>query len=283
MKNIEIIIAFLLVLAFVGCKDTESVKKTVETSGDDGMLSLLSTSWSGTLSADATVYLQHIGKRMSAEEYQFNGYFYNGTVAQNCSNRIDVGSVKVGSKTLTKKNVASGCVNYELDITDRLSDQSSFFGSLVNVSVLGAAGTGFSTGNCDFYNTEKVTISSTLPIGSIPGFPTMELISKGSGYTVTWNPDANNPSGEAVILMRYSKKLTEQIDSNLSLTSFTNHVIVPDNGSYTISTQDLSVFPVNAYIELYVGRGNFKQWDLNGKIVDLISISSDNQDFVLTP
>lgn len=58
--------------------------------------------------------------------------------------------------------------------------------------------------------------------------------------------------------------------------------MIQDKGSYTITAQDLSMFPVNSYIELYVGRASYTQWNNNGKMIDITAISRDNQDFVLT-
>jgi hypothetical protein len=278
MKNKIIttkILILMLLSVFSGCKDkaeigTSTVVNDVE--------SVLYSTWSAA-APDATIYIRHMSG-FGIVEYHLNGYFYNGTTNQTCANRVDVGSVKLDSTTLSKAHVSENCVTYGLVYPETRNDYSSLFGGLTNVDLTG--GSGYTGGNEDIYTVQTLGISSLPATGSVPNFPSIEVVSKSSGYTVTWNADLNNPSGDVVVLLKYSKSFTKEVDSSLSAGTYTHHIITADDGSYTISSQDLSSFPVNSYIELYVGRGSYKQWDNNGKIIDIVAITRDNQDFVLT-
>ncbi len=75
-----------------------------------------------------------------------------------------------------------------------------------------------------------------------------------AGSRIVWNNDANNENG-IVIAVEYVP--SSQSDSEIASEN-PNHLIfgttVADNGSYTVTSSDLSYFPTGAYVHIYVGR-----------------------------
>jgi hypothetical protein len=268
----------ILGISVMGCKEDDKVEATQPPNSYYDLQSVLSNSWSSV--SDASVFVQHLGG-ISKDEYKINGYFYSSQQNKVCSNRVDVGTVIVGGFQLLKENASTNCLNYELDNANAFDDLSTLFGSSIQASLSGSSG--YSNAAYNFNSIQKLNISSLLLTQSIAGFTEMGVISKNDGYTVTWNADPNNQSGNVVVLLSYSDFLSKQIDPSLTASKFSHHIITADDGSYTISQQDLATFPINGYVELIVGRGNITQWNNYGKVIDLISISRDNQDFVLIP
>jgi hypothetical protein len=284
MRKINMLCSLILIapfVAFVGCNEKNEIKENEasETNVVNNIQSVLMSTWSAA-SSDAHIYINHMGGLNGFDEYQISGYFYNGTSNQSCVNRVDVGDVTVGSLTLTKKDVAFNCISYGLDHPETVNDYSALFGGTVNISQTGGAN--YTANDIDFDITERLELSSSPMIGAVPNYPSIEVVSKNSGYAITWNSDPNNQFGDIVVFLKYSKNFTHEVDPSLTASSYTHHIVTEDDGSYLISPQDLSMFPVNSYIELYVGRGSYTQWDNNGKMIDVAAISRDNQDFVLT-
>lgn len=81
-------------------------------------------------------------------------------------------------------------------------------------------------------------------------------LSKSSPLNVLWNSDPNNDS--IVILFNYDVPTSQFVDSTKPNVEYGKFYIVPDNGTFTIPTNDLSPIPTNGYIMLLIGRGKGK-------------------------
>lgn len=77
------------------------------------------------------------------------------------------------------------------------------------------------------------------------------------GTIVNWNLDEKNSNG-VVLAVEYNPKT--QVDSNISAAhpeALMYAVTVVDNGSYTVTSEDLAYFPDGARANIYIGRAGF--------------------------
>ncbi len=99
-------------------------------------------------------------------------------------------------------------------------------------------------------------------------------IDKNLGFTLTWEDDPNNPYNQVII------GITPRIDGNgdsyNNKESFLIQHIANDTGSYTINSQDLADFSSGDIVDIYVMRGNLKNFSNIGKDNVRIKIFTTN-------
>ncbi|MBK7411820.1 MAG: hypothetical protein IPI29_04610 [Ignavibacteria bacterium] len=84
-----------------------------------------------------------------------------------------------------------------------------------------------------------------------------KTLSRSVPLTLTWNTDSNNANGVRVVIS-YRVFTSNKENSAMPDTAITINVLVPDNGSNTFSTKELSVFPTGAIVDIGIGRGASK-------------------------
>lgn len=92
------------------------------------------------------------------------------------------------------------------------------------------------------------------------------------GTVITWNKDANNENG---ILMGIEYTPYEQEELTVRQAKPQNDVrydIVEDDGSYTVTEDDLKNFPKGSYLSFYIGRMAYTL-DSGGSVVNDTSIA----------
>jgi len=107
-------------------------------------------------------------------------------------------------------------------------------------------------GTPSFTDSLYVPTLISLSAPSTPG----DMLSKSSGFGMTWNPDPNNDS--VVVGLKYEATLSRYVDTSLSDDNYSWYRLVPDNGSYTVPSGALSSVPVGGYIDVIVARGASK-------------------------
>jgi len=150
----------------------------------------------------------------------------------------------------------------------------------VNGGTMSVSGVSISANSSNDYIYESVTggtwdvSNATYSIagaGSIPSFsatlPVLKKIvlnnyiagitlSKSSPPTLTWNSDANNSAG-VLIYIFYRVITSNNEDSALPDTQISFSKVVTDNGSYTLTSGELSVFPTGAIVDLGIARATW--------------------------
>lgn len=142
----------------------------------------------------------------------------------------NVENVTVGDITIPN----DGTGGFDTELVDPATD---IYGKTVAVSL----NPGFSD---SFYIPQRINIQTN--------FDTI-----GPNKTFTWNGDANNTLG-VLVMIRYDPGLQPQLDSNSRGSYIEHHCIVPDNGSFTLVDSLFTGLPNNAFVNLIVGRGNYK-------------------------
>lgn len=72
---------------------------------------------------------------------------------------------------------------------------------------------------------------------------------------LSWTPDANNTKGVYIIVRFDSKEYGNELFSNSQ--SFHKVIQTDDTGMYNFSSNDFSDIPINAFVEINWGRGNY--------------------------
>lgn len=98
------------------------------------------------------------------------------------------------------------------------------------------------------------------------GIDSLQMIQGSSIQTnqsITWNADPNNKLG-VVIILEYDKnrEANTLLKRNGDSTSTANYVVVPDNGSYSLTSELLDDIPNGGVVELTIMRGNIIPYTL---------------------
>lgn len=105
------------------------------------------------------------------------------------------------------------------------------------------------------------------------GFDSNEL---KQGLKVTWNTDNLNLRG-VVIWITYKPTNQLYIIAKDNMNYITDGLVVEDNGSYTITADNLARFPINSQVTLNVLRTNFEVNEIN--LPSLIAFTTISNDF----
>jgi hypothetical protein len=121
---------------------------------------------------------------------------------------------------------------------------SGLFGTNVLISIRG--------------NEEGDTVSSSIYVpkqlsNMFSQYP--DTLSIQKGIQLQWSPDNENTWGNVLIQLFYYSTMSRKSDSSLPEKISTVSLTVPDNGHYYLSTNDLGVFPRNAYVGITIARG----------------------------
>jgi len=159
------------------------------------------------------------------------------------SNKItSIGDLIVNNKPISR-NVDS---TYSFDYTEQasLNDGLALYGTNVPISIRGVS------------DLDTVTKTVYLPkklVQTFTDFP--DAINSSQNLTLKWVPDQNNPWGNVIIQIYYYEVLSHASDSTLPDHINTVEFTVPDNGSHTILSTELKMFPVKSYIGISIARG----------------------------
>ncbi|MEM8937876.1 MAG: hypothetical protein AAGC64_00855 [Bacteroidota bacterium] len=108
----------------------------------------------------------------------------------------------------------------------------------------------YSLGGLESRSSQSLSIPSLIQIDMNSG-------TVGPGSVISWNVDPSNDHG---VLLYATFTPSSQIDLFLAeqnLQSITRGIVLPDElGSYTITSEDLEIFPDNSIINVTVARGN---------------------------
>lgn len=159
------------------------------------------------------------------------------------SNKItSVGNLIVNNKPISR-NVDS---TYSFDYAEQasLNDGLALYGTNVPVSIRGVS------------DLDTVTKTVYLPkkiVQTFADFP--DAINSSQNLTLKWVADQNNRWGNVIIQIYYYEGLSHASDSTLPAHINTVEFTVPDNGSHTILSTELKMFPVKSYIGISIARG----------------------------
>lgn len=163
-----------------------------------------------------------------------------------------------GGKLYSDSNHSSAASGGQMTAGDLTVNHNSDFGYLsAGQPTFGAMSTWALAGDAT-NGIPAFTDSMYVPAVVVMSLPTTpgSTLSKGSGFTIQWNTDANNDT--VVVGFRYDMATSNYVDTSLSDSEYGWFRLVPDNGSYTIPSSALDSVPVGGYIDVIVARGASK-------------------------
>ena len=96
-----------------------------------------------------------------------------------------------------------------------------------------------------------------------------------AGSVISWNVDPNNDNGVLVYATFSPSNQINIFIAEQNQQSITRGIVLPDTqGSYTVTTEDLEIFPDNSVINITVSRGVTTTPGNGAPIVTAISSSS---------
>jgi hypothetical protein len=133
-------------------------------------------------------------------------------------------------------------------------------------------------------------------ISGVPGFATQMYspkpinlispnnyqLSKSSGINIEWNSDPLNTDG-VIIFIDYIQTVSNKEDPSLPLTNEYFYKFTSDDGFETITPSELSVFPTNGVVNIFVGRATDKVISVSSKEYYLAATAYSYNEFKLLP
>lgn len=160
------------------------------------------------------------------------------------------GNVQVSSDSLFNNytNFPSPATNS--NINSKINDCTSLFGKNVFIKATTQNNLVY---NFNLYSPQKINFTGTLA-------DSMSLtISKSGNFNISWNADPYSTKGVLITLL-YTHQNEPIKDNNFGSDPIFQNILIQDNGSYTLTSQILSIFPTSStgkQIIITLNRGNF--------------------------
>lgn len=137
-------------------------------------------------------------------------------------------------------------LKYGYTLDQDFSSALGYFGQSTTVSLEGSEV--LPSLNTDFYIPKMMTITNMDNSSN----------SISEGMEITWDDDLNNTFGVGIAII-FDPLSTENDTKDFSNYQEVRTAIhTEDDGSYTITSSDLSGIPAGSSVEFYIGRGNYK-------------------------
>lgn len=278
MKRL-ILFSITISLGFVSCEKQEQTIITIDenTSSDFNLKSLFGSSFFtptyGTLSLSATKY-GFESSVATIPQFNSNGDFFS-TSNRLPADRIEVGTISNGLYTLSPN--LSNSLNYTYNSIQQ-EDQSnaSLFGSTVTFSASGSTAYGIPAFSQNVYNPSILNVTGTFTGGIY------NTHSNSKPIIINWNSDANNPHSDIVIALQYQTGPSVRLNaSNPTSVALKTYVVSDANGTFTIPSSDLALFPQNCVMNIHIIRGNDEVITVNGKDYAFLCYTHVEQEFEL--
>lgn len=210
---------------------------------DESALSVMGALVAGSSSSEnvhGTLGMLHWrldGSEGRSDVYQTSGSVFD-TDSPTTQKRVDGGIVNVSGVTITAD--PSNDRIYEASVGGLWGQAEAPF------SIAGSA-------NVPAFSTTLRVPKQIVLNNNISG----KVLSKSVPLTLTWNADVNNTNGVHVVVS-YRVITSNKENSEMPDTAITLNIVVPDNGSHTLTLDDLRAFPTGSIVDIGIGRGTWK-------------------------
>ncbi len=186
------------------------------------------------------------------------GFYKNKEV----TNYISINKLIIDGKEISSNGKAYSFLEFGIH-NDTARWLNSLWGRTININAdntntNSTAGTGSNGSSGSISNVNgQLYIPATIQINSSSPENNVTFLRK-TGQAINWNPDPNNPSKKTIIVVVY-----DAYTSRLSYPSMPNkdkivlQKEVDDNGSYTLTGDDLKDLLLNSSAYIEIGRGNY--------------------------
>lgn len=196
------------------------------------------------------------------EEIDINGNFYDAA-----GNKITTGAVHVGNFNLTPN------INQDYEYLNANGVNSLY--NTPTVFSLDPPGAAIVNGSLDIR--KKITLA--LPVYNTTNIASNQ-VSVATIYK--WNADAANSWGVGIVY-HYDPDRPENAAPKAQ--GFASHMaytkLVTDNGQYNVVASDLDDFPNGAYVNVYIGRISYDQYESNDEMYKIAGWSTVSGTYVV--
>lgn len=239
LLNKNLLLLAISFIFFASCKDKDATN--APTLGSQEKFTILDygnlrkLEWKGLFAVANT--------QLVTQSYENGQDWHRGSTFVGAQAFKDVSQLKpatVNGLTLNVPDMRDGKSPNQIELYENDSRSDGLFGREINISAFGMVGS--------MYVPKKLKLLAPKPdnvsINSFKGTP----VKRGEGINLKWNADGSNKRG--VIL---------EIDYYLPQgNGFQKTVrLLDDNGSYSVTSDLLSIVPKDAYFELTLTRGNY--------------------------
>lgn len=269
MKKI-VYISILSLCLFVACSDDTETETNIVTENKvasfEDYFEFLNTK------TDGSVIAQSISTPLSNEAYMVSSSIKGDRTPLN---------LKVEEKTVRFTNYQYSLTTKRSYSNKSVDNLSEIFGNKFNVEltnnlIAANKSDGKTTNSTDGNSEESVYIPNVVKAEFL-GLQEDKIV---AGSEVVWNADGENENG-VVISFEYDP--LSQLEQSIANQKPENHlkgVTTEDDGSYTITAQDLAEFPDNSIISIYVARAGFGiATNINGEDYSLAGVTAKVADF----
>ncbi|HTQ66138.1 MAG TPA: hypothetical protein VMI12_15180 [Puia sp.] len=222
---------------FMGIGCFASCHKT-EISPDNGW------TWFGTSNPVVYNYVLINANQVTtkADTNEFHIAIAAAFIDSNSNKLTGVDDLSVNNKAINR-NVDS-TYSYDYGEQSSLNEGLALYGTNVSITIKGCS------------NADTATKTVYLPrklINVVSDFP--DAIDASGDLSLKWAVDPANIWGHVIIQVYYYAGLSHSSDSTMPEQINTLNYTVADNGSYTIKSKDLNIYPVKSYIGISIARG----------------------------
>jgi hypothetical protein len=247
-----LLLVILITVLSIGCSDTltqDSKNPVGKGKFNPFLLSVDSDS------LDGIFYLDVSTLRSGVPQYYIQGYVFKGRIRPQRDTLISGGILTVADRVIDSFYTGGHLYQWMPGIG---SDNTlPTFNATATWSLSGNPGAGVDSFTTTLTSPKIVNITA----------PTPYEIPKDSGIQVQWNSDSYNAAGVMIVVMYKASTSRRESDSTLTSADISYTHLTNDDGSYTISSSDLSSFPKGGIIDIYVLRATSKNVPVtvNGK------------------
>jgi hypothetical protein len=244
-------LAFAQLFCFPSCKKDGPMNQP-ETSNE--LLNIINsrgsniTSTSGDITVVAIDYLY--GGLSNLDNFEISGYFKNSSGIGVPTSSFTVGNLSIPAKPNNHYSLHKGSVIP----ADNISQvASSFYGQNISYAV----------SSTDFGNV-TTTLHMPTALNTTVNGQTSTVINKSVPLQINWQPDPYTGDGAddelvGVVIVYHAGIPANQEQEGLPSQNITIYKQANDGiGSVTFTSQELSVFPSNSYVNIYSGRAHQK-------------------------
>lgn len=246
-------------IIYIGCKKESTIQNTRELDANEVIANFIAINNS---EIDGEILFQH---QDAVTERIFNNGInnpYSSFSAGFYKNRNKAELKLVGSLTVDNRSISPKGLGYSFTEFGKLSSDAkwlkSLWGKKINLTakkpttILNGSADDFSLINfsSQIYLPEPIEITE-------PNAGVLDYQLSKNGETVSWNPDPNNNTGKIVIMIMYDA--SANLYNNPSAQPNDEIIVlkeVPDNGSYTLSKNELIELTSKTRVLFAIARGS---------------------------
>lgn len=242
-------LALLLLFTLItGCDDPSSVQNVPQSTNNTTKSHWQAALFSSVNTADG--YIVATVER-GVGSFPTGVFSVTGSIYDTASSDLEVSG---GTMTAAGYQLSPTGTKYFVNGSTSASSKP-VFGDTTTWGISGNSAKGIPSYSLQLYVPAEIKMTTPTSAGT--------NVSRSSGVQIGWNSDSRNDS--VAIIWMYDGANSHYKDSTKSSNDVTWYKMVPDNGSYTLTSSDLSSLAAGSYMKIKIARGAANVAFINGK------------------